>query len=186
MAAQTVYNTNQLKYPYWTNVPPNVPKYPMPPDMFRREVPEKYTRPLGRQSYQNWQDKWYDNGFPLSRDVKEELRKVDPREPGQRPWMYQPGTCNLRRWSRSGADWPMSEKDYFFNGCTEGEATRARGMNRIWTTTHEPNLYPYSNFMTSTYRKPVYSIYGHLQRRPVYGVTHQHNRHGNMPFEDYY
>ncbi|XP_048252321.1 uncharacterized protein LOC125380100 [Haliotis rufescens] len=183
MADTLFFNRPQSRYPYWVNIPPTVPKYPSSQEMFRRSVPEKYTSKVGRESYQHWTDKWYDNGEPMRR--QEELPKVvDRHEPCQRPWEYRMGTSAVPKWSREGKDWPVDDRKYLRSGRPVTETMRARGMNRL--SAREDNLYPFSNYMTSTYRKPVYSIYGPLQRPQVYGITHQHNQHGYMPFEDYY
>lgn len=67
------------------------------------------------------------------------------------------------------------------------EAKRAFGMKRMGETYGAKNLYEFSNAMTSTqYKKPIPNIYGPLLRDEVYGVRHQHNYHGFMPFDDYY
>ncbi|XP_076106843.1 uncharacterized protein LOC143075340 [Mytilus galloprovincialis] len=183
MADTLFFNGKQDKYPYHVNYPPNVPKYPSSQEMFRREVPEKYTRIIGRKSTQHWTDKWYDSGYPTLR--REELPKVaDRHEPCNQPWQYQLGVSAVPKWSKEGKDWPVSSR-YLKQGRPPTETTRARGINRL-SLPKEENFYPFSNYMTSTYRKPVYSIFGPLQKRPVYGVTHQHNRHGFMSFEDYY
>ena len=59
-----------------------------------------------------------------------------------------------------------------------------------WTEYTEPTttiVYQFSNAMTSTqYKKPVPGVCGPLKREQVYGVDTQHNRHGFMPFMDYY
>ncbi|XP_064612995.1 uncharacterized protein LOC135476795 [Liolophura sinensis] len=180
--AATLFNGSGSRYPYWTNVPPNVPKYPSSQEMFKRYAPEKFTQREGRQSYQHWTDKWYDSGLPVIR--RSELpRYVDRREPCSQDWQYNPGTSAEPKWSRENKDWPVSSR-FYTSGTPPAETMRARGLNRISQV--EPNLYARSNYMTSTYRKPVYSIFGPLQREKVYGLTHQHNRHGFMPFEDYY
>lgn len=108
---------------------------------------------------------------------------MDRREPCSQDWQYNPGTSAEPKWSRENKDWPVSSR-FYTSGTPPAETMRARGVNRISQV--EPNLYARSNYMTSTYRKPVYSIFGPLQREKVYGLTHQHNRHGFMPFEDYY
>lgn len=196
MADTLFFNGRQDKYPYHTNYPPTVPRYPSSQEMFRRESPDKYTKVVGmiahqeldtkigqRSSHQSWYDKWYDSGVPKLR--REELPKlVDRHEPCNQPWQYNVGTSAIPRWTKEGKDWPIS-KAYLNQGRPPTETTRARGINRL-SIPKEENLYPFSNYMTSQYRKPVYSIFGHLQRDKVYGVTHQHNRHGNMPFEDHY
>ena len=78
----------------------------------------------------------------------------------------------------------MDYNTFLRTGRPHSETTRARGIQRLGY--RDDKLYPHSNMMTSTYRRPIYSVYGPMLRRPVYGLTHQHNRHGNMPFEDYY
>lgn len=98
--------------------------------------------------------------------------------------MYQVGTSAVKQWDKQGKDWPVSPK-FTPQGKPPGETQRARGMNRL-SIPRDEKLYPFSNYMTSTYRRPVYSVFGPMQREQTYGVTHQHNRHGNMPFEDYY
>ncbi|KAK3084337.1 hypothetical protein FSP39_011784 [Pinctada imbricata] len=188
MADTLFFNGKQERYPYHVNCPPTVPRYPSSQEMFRRESPDKYTkiiseRHLGKNSHQHWTDKWYDSGYPLLR--REELPKLSDRhEPCSQPWQYNIGTSAVPKWTKEGKDWPIS-KSYHIQGKPSTETTRARGINRL-TIPRDENLYPFSNFMTSQYRRPVYSVYGHLQRDKVYGVTHQHNRHGYMSFEDYY
>ncbi|KAL3858213.1 hypothetical protein ACJMK2_012812 [Sinanodonta woodiana] len=183
MADTLFFNGAQQKYPYFQNYPPNVPKYPSSQEMFRFEKPEKYTAKVGRQSYQHWTDKWFDDGYPTLR--REELPKVaDRHEPCSQPWQYRLGTSAVQKWDKDGKDWPVS-KTYMRQGKPPTETMRARGINRL-TLPREESLYPFSNYMTSTYRRPVYSVYGPMQRDKVYGVTHQHNRHGYMSFEDYY
>lgn len=151
--------------------------------MFRRQEPEKYTKPVGRDSYQHWTDKWYDWAPPIRRE--EELPKVaDRQEPCSRPWQYRPGTSAIPKWSKENKDWPVDYKTFMRTGRPHSETTRARGIQRLGY--RDENLYPYSNMMTSNYRRPVYSVYGPMLRSQVYGLAHQHNRHGNMPFEDYY
>ncbi|KAJ8312258.1 hypothetical protein KUTeg_009631 [Tegillarca granosa] len=183
MGSTLFFNGQQSRYPYWTNYGPTTPKYPSSQEMFRRESPDKYTLVRERVSHQHWTDKWYDSGYPTLR--REELPKLtDRQEPCNQPWQYNVGTSAVPKWTKDQKDWPIHPK-YLVQGKPATETTRARGINRL-TIPREENLYPFSNFMTSQYRRPVYSIYGHLQKDPVYGVTHQHNRHGNMPFEDYY
>lgn len=186
MADTLFHKRAQTSYPYWTNYPPRVPNYPASQTMFRWQEPEHYTQPNkghGRDSYQNWTDKWFDKEPPVRRE--EELPKyADRMEPCQRPWMYRPGTSAIPKWTKEGKDWPVDYEKFLPSRLPPAESTRARGVQRLMYRDH--NLYPFSNMMTSTYRRPVYSIYGPLLRRPVYGLEHQHNRHGNMPFEDYY
>ncbi|KAL5016550.1 hypothetical protein ScPMuIL_006139 [Solemya velum] len=184
MASTLYFNGTQLRYPYSDNVLPNVPKYPSSQEMFRREVPDKYTSKVSRESYQHWTDKWYDFGYPVNR--REELPKLaDRREPCSQHWMYNPGTSAVDKWSAANKDWPYSTEKFMWRGNPVNEAVRARGINRT-TLSKDPNFPPFTSHMTTTYRKPVYSVFGPLQRDKVYGVTHQHNRHGHMPFEDYY
>lgn len=78
----------------------------------------------------------------------------------------------------------MDYNIYMRSGLPPTETKRARAIQRLGY--RDEKLYPFSNMMTSNYRRPVYSIMGPMLREPVYGLTHQHNRHGNMPFEDYY
>ncbi|OWF48249.1 uncharacterized protein LOC110453315 [Mizuhopecten yessoensis] len=178
------FNGHQAKAPYHVNYPPTVPRYPSSQEMFRRDSPDKYTTlKRERVSYQHWTDKWYDNGYPTLQR-RELPKRSDRHEPCSQPWQYNIGTSAVSRWTKDGKDWPVSPQ-YLTQGRPPTEATRARGINRL-SLPREENLYPFSNYMTSQYRKPVYSVFGHLQRDKVYGVTHQHNRHGNMPFEDYY
>lgn len=182
-ASTLFFNGTQSSTPYWVNYPPNVPKYPSSQEMFRFERPEKFTAKIGRESSQHWTDKWYDSGYPTLR--REELPKIaDRHEPCSQPWMYNVGTSAVKTWDKQGKDWPINQK-FVPRGKPPGETQRARGMNRL-SIPRDEKLYPFSNNMTSTYRRPVYSVFGPMQREPTYGVTHQHNRHGNMPFEDYY
>ncbi|PVD32726.1 hypothetical protein C0Q70_08171 [Pomacea canaliculata] len=182
MADTIVFKRSQTMYPYWVNYPPTVPQYPASQTMFRREVPEKFTKPKGRASYQNWTDKWYDWDPPIRRE--EELPKVaDRREPCSRPWMYRPGTSAIPTWTKEGKDWPSNYDLFLRTGSTNAETKRARALQRLGY--RDQNLYAFSNNMTS-YRRPVFAALGPMLRPPVYGLNHQHNRHGNMPFEDYY
>lgn len=129
-------------------------------------------------------DKWYDFGYPVNR--REELRKhADRREPCSQHWMYNPGTSAIDKWSPANKDWPYSTDKFMWRGNPVNEAVRARAINRT-SIPKEPNFPPFTSHMTTTYRKPVYSVFGPLQRDKVYGITQQHNRHGHMPFEDYY
>jgi len=177
------FNGQQSKAPYWVNNPPTVPKYPSSQEMFRFDRVDKFTAKSGRASSQNWTDKCYDWGIPTLR--REELPKVaDRHEPCSQPWQYNLGTSAVKAWDRQGKDWPIHPK-YSQQGTPPTETLRARGMNRL-SIPRSQNLYPFTNYMTSTYRRPVYSVMGPMQREPTYGVTHQHNKHGHMPFEDYY
>ncbi|XP_050410100.1 uncharacterized protein LOC126824769 [Patella vulgata] len=181
------FKSNQSHYPYWVNVPPTVPKYPVPLEMFRRESPEKYTAKSGPDSWQNWTDKWSDySKIGYHRPRIEELPKgvVDTRDSRCRPMMFRPGLSSTPKWTREGKDWPIDEKKYMKNGSPATEIKRAQAIYRL--SDRDEKLYPFSNYMTSTYRRPVYSVFGPLQKDKVYGLTHQHNRHGFMPFEDYY
>lgn len=183
MADTLFFKRSQTMYPYWVNYPPTVPTYPASQTMFRRTVPEKFTQPKGRDSYQNWTDKWYDWAPPIRRE--EELPKIaDRHEPCSRPWQYRPGTSAIPKWTKEGKDWPVDYDKFMRSGRPHSETTRARGIQRLGY--RDDKLYPFSNMMTSNYRRPVYSVYGPMLRRPVYGLEHQHTRHGNMPFEDYY
>ncbi|ESO97768.1 hypothetical protein LOTGIDRAFT_228336 [Lottia gigantea] len=180
------HKSNQSHYPYWVNVPPTVPKYPVPNEMFRRESPEKFTYKTGPDSWQNWTDKWSDYskiGYHKRR-LEELPKRLDAREPCSRRMMYNIGTSATPTWSREGKDWPVDDNKYMRNGRPATEVKRANAIYRL--SDRDEKLYPFSNYMTSTYRRPVYSVFGPLQKREVYGITHQHNRHGFMPFEDYY
>ncbi|XP_064631521.1 uncharacterized protein LOC135489853 [Lineus longissimus] len=182
----TWFETNQAWNPYWRNIPPNVPTYVQVPITCCSEKPEKYTAPIPgtRESYLHWTDKWYDREIPTLR--REELPKIHPSEPCSQPWQFQSGTAAVPKWSKKGKDWPSRPDQYYRRGDTCGETTRARAMYRLSTTESNPNLYPFTNYMTSTYRKPVWSKYGPMLKHEVYGVKGQHNRHGFMGFDDYY
>ncbi|XP_041348135.1 uncharacterized protein LOC121367817 [Gigantopelta aegis] len=183
MADTLFHNRSQSRYPYWVNYPPTVPKYPSSQEMFRGTEPEKFTIKKGRDSHQHWTDKWYDSGDPIRRE--EELpKRVHLQEPCQRRWQYNPGTSAVSKWTRVGKDWPVDHSKYWTSGQPPAEVQRARGLYRL--STRDEKLYPFSNYMTSQYRRPVYSIFGPIQKKETYGLTHQHNRHGFMPFEDFY
>lgn len=127
-------------------------------------------------------DKWHDYRDPVRR--QEELPKLaDRREPCSRPGQYRPGTSAVDKWTKDRKDWPVSQQ-YLTSGRPVSETMRARSSYRVSPKEH--NFYPCSNYMTSTYRKPVYSVNGPIQKAHVFGLTRQHNRHGYMPFEDYY
>lgn len=186
MADTLLFKRSQTMYPYWVNMPPTVPRYPASQDMFRREEPDKYTKRNGREGYQNWTDKWYDWGAPVRR--QEELPLVaDCREPLSRPWQYgvHLGVTGIPKWTKEDKDWPVNYKKYLRSGIPNAENHRARAIRELGF--RDEKLYQFSNFMTSTYRRPVYSAYaGPMQKEHVFGLTRQRIRHGHMPFEDYY
>ena len=98
---------------------------------------------------------------------------------------FQPGTC--RPAYKAAWEHPDWRQQYLRQGQPEAEAVRARAFNRTSWATKENNLYQFSNAMTSTqYKKPITSVWGPLLRQSVYGLNTQHNRHGFMPFDDYY
>ncbi|KAK3774025.1 hypothetical protein RRG08_030107 [Elysia crispata] len=185
MADTLFFKRSQTMYPYYVNMPPTVPRYPASQDMFRREEPEKYTQRKGRAGYQNWTDKWYDWEHPVRR--QEELPQIaDRHEPLSRPWEYgvHMGVVAQPKWTREGKDWPINNKKYLRSGIPNTENHRARAIREM--SFKDEKLYPFSNYMTSTYRRPVYSVFGPMQKDPVFGLTRQRSRHGHMPFEDYY
>lgn len=180
MSDTLFHKSSQNYYPYWINMPPTVPRYPNREDMLRRYPPGRFTMRTGRNSRQNWLDKWYDFGYPVPR--KDELPKpADSRQVGWFPWQFQHGVSAVPKWI------PV-EKDGVENlqvpGQTVTELMRHRAKYRVQD--QPPNFYSRSNYMTSTYRQPVFSVLGPLQRDKCYGLIHQHNRHGFMTFEDYY
>ena len=72
-------------------------------------------------------------------------------------------------------------------GVPATETVRARGLEKVHNAYNDEKVYQWSNAMTSTqYKKPVPGIYGPLKRQQVYGVDTQRNKHGFMPFTDYY
>lgn len=167
--------------PDWARVPPHVPTYPNPPDYFRQTAPGKYTAPEGKGSYQKWWGKWHCE-HP---EWREEHYRLDPRTPVMRQVEFQPGTT--RPPYREKWDHPPWRQEYRREGVPETEATRARAMNRTHWAQAEKRLYQFSNAMTSTqYKKPATSVYGPMLRERVYGLNTQRNRHGFMPFEDFY
>ena len=120
---------------------------------------------------------------------REELPRIHKQEPANEKWEYESGAASVPKpkWTREGKDFWTSRPDlYYRRGDPVGETTRARAFYRLHQTENNPNLYPFTNYMTSTYRKPVWSKYGPMLKKEVYGVNGQHNRHGFMGFDDYY
>jgi len=185
MADTLFHKRPQSCYPYSVNMPPTVPRYPASQDMFRREEGDKFTRRTGPAGHQNWTDKWYDWGRVVRR--QEELPLMaDRHEPLSRPWQYgvHCGRISEPKWTRQDKDWPINERKYLRSGIPNTENHRSRAIRE--QSFRDEKLYPFSSFMTSTYRRPVYSVGGPMQKEPVFGLTRTRQRHGTMPFEDYY
>lgn len=168
--------------PNWARVPPHVPTYPNPPAYFRQTPANVYTAPADNKgSYQKWWSKWHWD----QPEWKEEHYRHDSRTPVMRKISFQPGT--ERPPYRESCGYPAWRQEYRCQGVPETEVTRARAINRTHWAKEEKRLYQFSNAMTSTqYKKPVTSAYGPLLREEVYGLKTQRNRHGFMPFQDYY
>jgi len=185
MADTLFFKRSQSMAPYCVNMPPTVPRYPAANDMFKREEPDKYTRRSGRDGHQNWTDRWYDWGAPIRRTEELPLT-ADRHEPLSRPWQYGKagGLGPAPKWTREGKDWPINQNKYLRSGIPNTENHRARSMRE--QSFVDEKLYPFSSNMTTSWRRPVYSVYGPMQKDPVFGLTTQRNRHGHMPFQDYY
>ncbi|CAG5136277.1 unnamed protein product [Candidula unifasciata] len=184
MADTLFFKRSQSMYPYWVNMPPTVPQYPAPQNMFRREEPDKYTRRTGLTGHQNWTDKWYH--WENSRRRDELPGITDSRHRPYRPWQFEMrmGLGKTPKWTREGKDWPVDDNKFLRAGLPNTENHVARAKREL--SFKDDNLYPFSNYMTSSYRQPVFSVHGPTQKDPVFGLTMQKNRHGHMPFVDYY
>ena len=79
---------------------------------------------------------------------------------------------------------------YHRGGRPVTETKRGRGQYGLYGTYNiygNDHLYPYSNAMTgANHRRPVYSVYGPLLKDKYCGLNYQHNRHGNMNFDNHY
>uniref|UniRef100_A0A0B7AFH7 Uncharacterized protein n=1 Tax=Arion vulgaris TaxID=1028688 RepID=A0A0B7AFH7_9EUPU len=94
------------------------------------------------------------------------------------------GISDDPKWTKEGKDWPVDNKKYLRSDVPNTQNHRARAMREM--SIKDEKLYQFSNNMTSTYRRPVYSVHGPMQKDAVFGLSKQRNRHGHMPFADYY
>lgn len=174
--------SSQSRYPYWINMPPRVPHYPNMEDMLRTHPIGRFTVRPRKNSHQNWVNKLYDVGHGVPQ--RDKLPKpADSHQVGWFRWQFQPGTSAVPVWTRAGKDWP-GNKNFQTAGKSMTELMRHRANYRVHD--QPPSFYSRSNYMTSTYRQPILSVSGPLQRDKCYGLTHQHKRHGFMTYEDYY
>ncbi|KAF6039015.1 hypothetical protein EB796_002670 [Bugula neritina] len=181
----------------WDDVPPNYVRTLSAPSLFVPQGPNlslhyrEYSqrRPVV-SSYQNW---WSKHNAPHPNFIHGSMKeKYGPQRQTQWPFEKEPMS---EKWSTDPSfrvDYPKPHPTdlYHTGGQPVTETKRGRGQYGLQGTYNiygNDHLYPHSNAMTgANHRRPVYSVYGPLLRDKYCGINYQHNRHGNMNFDDHY
>ncbi|XP_067930280.1 uncharacterized protein [Watersipora subatra] len=181
----------------WTDLPPNYVRTLSAPTLFVPQGPKLslHCREYGQNrpvvsSYQNWWSKHHSEHPNFNHSSMKE--RYGPQRQTQWPFEAEPMTEKWRADPSFRVDYPKPHPtDLYHRGgrpVTETKTQRGQyGLCGTYNIYGNDHLYPYSNAMTgANHRRPVYSAYGPLLKDKYCGLNYQHNRHGNMNFDDHY